>query len=202
MPLLPPVTTATLPASRRVLSVCISFSPRDNVGQKRVEPIGGFVLNPMPRSRNHLEPGAWLDFPQCARAIIEVRVGGGVALSPNSIDARLHLRKRPGKGIGAREPPALDAAPRSVLRLDVDREFVDFASVGDHQRPEIMSGDRECLGLGSTLRKPPKRSRLTNQTETVRPDDREGAHAIAELRGDVPTQDASERKARDVQTGE
>jgi len=63
-----------------------------DIREKRVELIGGFVLDPMPRSRNNLEPSIRLDIAQCAGAIIEMGVGSRVALAPNPVDARLDER--------------------------------------------------------------------------------------------------------------
>src|ERR1700740_2661389 len=67
-------------------------APTGDLQEKRVEPIGRFVLGPMPRSRDHLEPGAWLDIAQCAGAIVEMGVGGRVSLTPDPVDARLDER--------------------------------------------------------------------------------------------------------------
>jgi hypothetical protein len=66
--------------------------PFGDVREKRVEFIGRFVLDPMPRSRDNLEPGAWLDVAQGAGAIIEMGVGGRITLTPNPVDARLDER--------------------------------------------------------------------------------------------------------------
>jgi len=63
-----------------------------DIREKWVELIGGFVLDPMPRSRNNLEPGAWLDIAQCAGAIIEMGIGGGITLAPDPVYARLDER--------------------------------------------------------------------------------------------------------------
>jgi hypothetical protein len=41
----------------------------------------------MPRSADHFEPRAWLDIAQGAGPIIEMGIGGGVALTPNPVDA-------------------------------------------------------------------------------------------------------------------
>src|SRR5271155_3314705 len=97
------ITTA---GERKVFSVVILLSaggaaPTRDIREKRVELIRCFVLDPMPRSRNNLEPGTWLDIAQCAGPIIEIGVGGGVALAPNPVDARLDERQRPGERIGA-----------------------------------------------------------------------------------------------------
>jgi hypothetical protein len=90
------ITTGTLPTAARVFSVSFYSSrtaaPTGDLREKRVEPIGCFVLDPMPRSRNNLEPGAWLDIVQCAGAIIEMGVGSRIVLTPNPVDARLDER--------------------------------------------------------------------------------------------------------------
>jgi hypothetical protein len=65
-----------------------------------------------------------------------------------------------------------------------------------------MTGDGERLRLGSTFGESTELSRLSNQTQTVRPDDRKAAHAIAESRGDMTTEDAAERKSGNVQIEE
>ena len=100
------IATVTLPTGReRIFGVILFFSgraaPTSDIREKRVELIGGFVLDPMPRSGNNLEPGAWLDIAQCAGAIIEMGVGGGVTLAPNPVDARLNERQRPGERVRA-----------------------------------------------------------------------------------------------------
>src|SRR5215472_100610 len=118
-----------------------------DIREERVEPVGCFVLNPMPRCWYHLKTRTGLDIPQCAGAIVEMGVGGGVTLAPDAIDARLDQRERPGQRVGPRESAALDTASRRVPHLDEDRELIDFARVGDHQRREIMTSDGDGFGL-------------------------------------------------------
>jgi hypothetical protein len=99
------ITTATLPATARVFSASLRSSGRatltGDVREKSVEFIGCFVLDPMPCSRDNLEPGIWLDVAQSAGAIIEMGVGGRVALTPNPVDTCLDERKRPGECLRA-----------------------------------------------------------------------------------------------------
>src|SRR5262252_9000247 len=101
-----------------------------NVGEERIEPVGGLVLHPMPCSRDDLEASVWLDAAQHMRALLEVGIGCGVAFAPDTVDLCLHKWERSGKRIGAREPAAFDPAARRVLRLDIDRQLVDFCRVG------------------------------------------------------------------------
>ena len=90
------LTIATLPTAASIFGVILFFldraAPTGDLREKRVEPIGCFVLDPMPRSRNNLEPSIWLDIVQCAGAIIEMGVGSRIALTPNPVDARLDER--------------------------------------------------------------------------------------------------------------
>src|SRR5215472_16369980 len=68
-------------------------------GKDPVESVGRLVLNPMPGFRDHLETGGGLNTPQGAGAIVEVWVGGGVALTPDAVDAGLDERKGAGERV-------------------------------------------------------------------------------------------------------
>src|SRR5437763_15683332 len=63
-----------------------------------------------------------------------------------------------------------------------------------------MRGDGEGLGRGSSFGQPRRLGGLWNQLGTIRPDNRKGAHAITQLRGDMTAEDAAERTAGDVKT--
>jgi hypothetical protein len=78
-----------------------------------------------PAPGNDFETRAELDAALAAGTVVEMGVGGGVAISPDPVEPRPQQRKDAGERVASREPPALHASARSVLRLDVDREFVD-----------------------------------------------------------------------------
>src|SRR4029077_15609509 len=129
MPLLPPVTTATLPASEDGLSVVIatsSIAHRSRPGdfcQDLVKPVGSLVLYPVPGAGDHLEAGAGLKAAQHLRALVEMGTCGRIALSPNAVKAGLDERQSTGERVRPREPAAPHPAARRVLRLKIDGEF-------------------------------------------------------------------------------
>jgi hypothetical protein len=41
--------------------LCCAHSACGDFGEKRIELVGGFVLDPVPCARDHLETGGWLD---------------------------------------------------------------------------------------------------------------------------------------------
>src|SRR6266404_7609983 len=143
MPLLPPVTTATLPASEVGFSVVIATSSigRSEFCQDLVEAVGCLVLHPVPGADDHLETGARLKAAQHPSALVEMGIGGRIALSPDADEARLHQRQGTGESVGPRKAPASHPTAGRILRLDVDRELVDPRRVGDHQCPEIVAVD-------------------------------------------------------------
>ena len=111
--------------------------PPGDLGEDRIEPVGCFVLHPMPCSRDHLKPGIRLSLAQSGGALIQIGIGRRVALAPNPVETRLDQRQRPGKRVRPREPAALDPAARRVLRLDVDRQLVDFAGSAIISAPRL-----------------------------------------------------------------
>ena len=131
---------------------------------------------------------------QRAGAVVEMGVGRGIAFAPNPVETRLDCRQRSGERVGAGEPPAFDPTARRVVRLDIDRELVDFCGIGDHQRREIVARGGKGLGRRRVLRDTPQRCGLTHQTEAVRPDNRKAAHAIPELRGDMAAEHPPKEK--------
>ena len=174
MPLLPPVTTATLPAREKGLSIILtpsSVGPGD-LRQHRVETVGRLVLHPVPGSGDDLEAGTRLKAAQHAGALVEMGIGGRVALAPNAVEPRFNERQGTGEGVCAREPAAFDPAARRVLRLNVDRELVDLCRVGDHQGAKIVTMDGERLRLRNPGRYPMQIGRLAHQPEPVRADQR------------------------------
>src|ERR1700730_3620192 len=206
MPLLPPVTTATLPASEVGFSVVIttsSIAHRSRPGdfcQDLVETVGSLVLRPVPGAGDHFEAGARLRAAHHAGALLEMGTGGRIALSPDAVEAGLDERQSTGERVRPRKPSASDAAARRVLRLDVDRELVDLRRVGDHQDTEIVAVDGESLGYRRGRPHALESRRLAHQPEPVRSDDRQRTQPVAELCSYMTTEHAAEGEAGDVRS--
>src|SRR5690242_12885954 len=117
MPLLPPVTTATLPASENGFSVVIATSSigRSQFCQDLVEAVGCLVLYPVPGAGDHLEAGARLEAAQYPRALVKMGIGGRVTLSPDAVEPRLYQRQGAGERVRARKPAASHPAAWRVL---------------------------------------------------------------------------------------
>src|SRR5271166_2699935 len=116
MPLLPPVTTATLPASEKGCSVILATSSvgRDHLRQDRVEAVGRLELHPVPGAGDDLEAGTRLKAAQHARALVEMGIGGRVASAPMP-SSRALTRGRARASVSARENLRLLTRPRGAF---------------------------------------------------------------------------------------
>ena len=117
------------------------------LGEDRVELLGRLELDPMAGTGDDCEAGLRLDALQQPGALVEMRVGGRVALAPDAVEPRLDLRQRLDQRARARKPAAAHAGAGVVGLLQVERQLVDLVRVGDHQLVQIVAVGREFLGF-------------------------------------------------------
>src|SRR5438874_3510086 len=168
-------------------------------GEQRVELLGPFELHPMPGAGHCRKPRRRLNAAQDAGALLDMRIGGRVALAPDAAEWRLHLRQGLDQRTRTREAAAAHAGAAMIGLLQPERELVDLVWISDHQLVQIIAVRREFLGLIRIRRDAPQWCRRAFEPKPVRADHRKAAQSVTELGGNAAANDPPKREAGKAQ---